>query len=76
MSDIDKVINALRRSYLYGVNCELTEAQSKKLLDYIAELNETVEKLETAYGILQDECSTLYRHNDSDGTLPPEEREE
>jgi len=76
MSDIDKVINALRRSYLYGEICELTDAQSKMLLDHIAELNEANEVLETAYGILQDECSTLYRLSGSDDTLPPEEREE
>lgn len=47
-----------------------------KMRTHVAELNEANEVLETAYGILQDECSTLYRHNDSDGTLPPEEREE
>ena len=42
----------------------------------IAELEEANEVLETAYGILQDECSTLSRLGGSDGTLPPEECDE
>jgi hypothetical protein len=35
MSDIDIVLQALKRSYLFQVNCELTEVESKMLLDLI-----------------------------------------
>ena len=45
MNDIDKVIEALRRSFLYQTNCELTEVQSKMLLDRIAELEAEVLEL-------------------------------
>ena len=45
MNDIDKVIEALRRSFLYQTNCELTEVQSKMLLDRIAELEEFIDQL-------------------------------
>ena len=35
MSDIDRVLQALKRSYLFQVNCELTEVESKMLLELI-----------------------------------------
>ncbi len=38
MSDIDRVLQALKRSDLFQVNCELTEVESKMLLDLIDSL--------------------------------------
>lgn len=35
MSDIDRILMALKRSYLYQVNCELIADHSKMLLDFI-----------------------------------------
>ena len=47
MTDIDRILMALKRSYLYQVNCELTSDHSKMLLDLIDgfrfALNEQVE---------------------------------
>ena len=38
MSEIDKILEALKRSFLYQINCELTEKQSKTLLEHIDDL--------------------------------------
>jgi len=45
MNDIDKVIEALRRSFLFQINCKLTDVQSKILLDRIAELETFIDQL-------------------------------
>lgn len=45
MSDLDKVVDALRRSFLYSINCELTDVQSKLLLDHIAALEAFIDLL-------------------------------
>lgn len=39
MSEIDKILEALKRSFLYQINCELTEKQSKTLLEHIDDLH-------------------------------------
>jgi hypothetical protein len=47
MTDIDRILMALKRSYLYQVNCELTADHSKMLLDLIDGLRAHIAELES-----------------------------
>ena len=77
MNDIDKVIEALRRSFLFQINCELTDVQSKMLLDRIAELEERNEVLEDSCEILRMQNDRLYEQvfSDNKPDLPEEVQE-
>ena len=41
---IDKIINALKKAYMYQINCELTPEQCQILLDYIGALTAKPDK--------------------------------
>lgn len=69
MNDIDRILLALKRSYLFQVNCELTEVHSKMLLDLIEglrfavneqpELQSRIAELEAENKLLADSCEIL-----------------
>ena len=67
MSDIDIVLQALKRSYLFQVNCELTEVESKMLLDLIDGLRFAVNEqpeLEARIAELEAENAELRPYRD------------
>ena len=64
--EINYVVNAIKRSYLYQVPCELGPEESKELLDYVREIERLVtintqlnENIANAHRILTEEMSEV-----------------